>query len=303
MMRCRAAAIAAVVVTLDAVSAIIVFSQKIDHMSENPVRIIQVHVVVTADHADGDVGPLAVELVGVFQVRGVPAAVLIGQNEHDRARDVAQDLLLLVERHHRIERQFQALVAGERVLVAVVVRADQRSAGQYPRRLDGQLGRPAGHHFGHRLVERVRRRQAAALSTVQRLRGVDPAADRGQRVAHVHRPGPHGVQHDQAPDAFRVDARQPRAQLSAETVAQVRQLGPAEMIQHPFDGGQIVGELERQVRGEMVGTAVAGQVDAHVIVTVRQRRQQRDERVAIVLDTVDAKHAGMGVVAVRFCCK
>jgi len=229
--------------------------------------------MVAADHADGDVRPFAVELEGVLQVRGVPAAVLVGQHEHDRTRDAAQDLLLLVERHHRVERQFQSLVAGERVLVAVAVRAGQRSAGQYARGFVRQLGRPAGNHFGDRLGERVRGRPAAALSAVQRLRVVDPAADRGQRVAHVHGPGPHGVQHDQAPDAFRVDARQPRAQLSAETVPQVRQLGPAEVIHHPLDGGQIVGELERHVRGKMVGTAVAGQVDAHVIVVIRQRRQ------------------------------
>lgn len=228
------------------------------------------HIVVAANYPDGHVRPFAVELVSILQIRRVPAAVLVGQHEHDRAYDTAQDLLLLVKRHQRVERQFQALVAGENALVVVAVHTGQRSTGQYASGFFGQPGRPNCHHFVYRLAKRVRWWLSAKLSPVQRLRVIDSAAHRSQRVAYVHRPGPHGVQHNQATDTVRVDARQPRAQLSAKTVSQIRQLGPSEVIHNPFDRGQIVGELKRHMSGEMVGTAVARQVDAHVIIIVRQ---------------------------------
>lgn len=238
------------------------------------------HVVVTAHHPDDHVGPVAIKLVCVFQVRGIAGAVLVGQHERRGTGDIAQDLLLLVERHHGVESQLEPLVAGKRVLVIAVnvvavsllllLHSDQSSAGQNVRGLVRQLGRPARHHLADRLVERVRRWTAAALPSVQRLYVVYPAPDRGQRVFHVHRPRPHCIQHDQAPNPFGVDTREPRAQLPTETVPQVDQLGPAEVIDRPLDGAQIVGELQRHTRREMVRTAVTGQVDAHVMVAVGQ---------------------------------
>jgi len=75
--------------------------------------------VITADHPNGHVGPVAVKLVGVFQIRGISGAVLVGQHENHGTGDVAHDLSLLVERHQRMEGQLQALIAGERVRVAV----------------------------------------------------------------------------------------------------------------------------------------------------------------------------------------
>lgn len=215
--------------------------QEIGHQTAHPVRMVQMHVVVAADHCHGHVRSLAVKLVGVFQVRGITGGVLVGQHEDHGARDVAQDPLLLAERHQGVEFQLQALVAGERV--PVVADFDQPSTGEDARRLVRQLGRPAGHHFADRLVERVHRRHASALPPVQRLHAVDPLPDRGRRAVHVHGPRAHGVQHYQAPDAFRVHAGEPRAQLPAETVSQVDELGPAEVVGHPLDRAHIVDEL------------------------------------------------------------
>lgn len=118
------------------------------------------HVVIAADLDDGDVGPFVVELERVLEVRGVPGAILVGQNECDRAHGVVENAPLLVERHQWMERQLEALVARERVLIV----ADwyQAAAGQNAGRLVRQLGPPVGRHFGQGLVERVRGRAAAA---------------------------------------------------------------------------------------------------------------------------------------------
>lgn len=108
--------------------------QKFGHVAGHPVRMVQMDVVIAADHGHGHVRPAAVELVRVPHVRGVTAAVLVSKHVDGRARDVGQDLLVLIERHQRINGQLEPLVAGESVLVdAAGVHLDQTPAGQRAR--------------------------------------------------------------------------------------------------------------------------------------------------------------------------